>query len=453
MHTNDMTRGEPLRLILAFAVPLLIGNVFQQFYNVVDTMIAGYNLGDAAIAAIGATSSLSGLMINFVTGLNNGYGIVIARAFGSGDREELKSAIATTVVLDAAASLLLTAVSVAGLRPLLRLMNVPENILADATAYILIILAGMTATVLYNMVSGILRAVGNSKTPLWFLIFASLLNGVLDVLFVVVFRWGVCGAASATVIAQAVSALLSGVYLVKRYGDILPEKRHFRLEPRRVRQMNSTGLAMAVMLCVVDIGSVFYQRAVNELGATLIVAHVSARRIIVMFMMPLGSLATAGSTFISQNWGARKTERIRKALKTVLAAETVYAVAACAFGWAFGGMLVRILTATSDPEVIAKAVLSIRLHFSCYPALGALLALRTALQAIDRKLVPVVSSGFELGIKLLCGLWLIPSFGYIVVCLAEPVIWVVCMVFLFAVMVTGRPLRKAETELRADFSE
>ena len=448
MKTRDMTHGDPLKLILVFAVPLFIGNIFQQLYSIVDTMIAGYNLGDGAIAAIGATSSLYGLLIDFAWGLNSGYGIVIARAFGSGDREELKRTIATTVVLDTAITLLLTAVSVAALHPLLGLLNVPSDIYEDAYAYIVIILSGMVMTILYNMVAGILRAVGNSRTPLYFLIFSSVANGGMDALFIIAFGWGIRGAALATVIAQSLSAILSGVYVWRKYQDILPEKRHFRLELQRVKEMASTGFAMAVMLCVVDLGSVFYQRAINLLGSTLIVAHTAARRIIGLMMMPLSSLCTANSTFVSQNWGAKKTDRIRSSMRTVLLMEVAWGLFSCLLVWLLGGQAVQWLTSTTDPEVIDNAVLSLRLHFSCYPALGVLLAMRTGMQAIGMKVVPVISSGFELAIKLLCGLWLIPTFGYICVCLAEPVIWVVCMTFLIIVWLVRKPLTGAEMQDR-----
>lgn len=256
--TNDMTTGSPVRLILAFAIPLFIGNIFQQIYNVADTMIAGYNLGDNAIAAIGATSSVFALLMDFASGLNSGYGIIVAQAFGAKDQEKLKKSIAAMFVLDMGITLILTAVSLVFLTPLMRLLNIPGSIFSDARAYIAIIIAGIPATILYNMLAGIMRAVGNSRTPLYFLILSCAINLSLDCLFIINFGWGVEGAASATVIAESFSALFSGIYIFRKYKEILPGRKHFRLELPLLKEMAGAGFAMALMLCVVDIGSVIY---------------------------------------------------------------------------------------------------------------------------------------------------------------------------------------------------
>ena len=442
-RTEDMTAGQPVKLILRFAVPLFIGNIFQQIYSVVDTMIAGYNLGDAAIGAIGATTSVYSLLINFAIGLNNGYAIVVSQAFGAKDREGLKRSLAAMAVLDAAVAAALTLASLLMIRPLMHLLKVPENIFSDAHLYISILIGGMAANVLYNMFAGILRALGNSRTPLYFLILACLVNLGLDLLFVMGFRWGVGGAAAATVIAQCCSALLSGLYVVLRYRDLLPEREHFRLRLPVLREMTSYGLSMAAMYCVVDMGSVIYQRAINGLGELLIVAHTSARRPISIFMLPLGSIATAYSTFVGQNWGAGRRDRVRQSLMSVMAMEVGWGVFSCAFIYLFGSAAVRLLTNTSDPVVLKNAVLSLRIHLVCYPALGILLALRTALQAMGHRIAPVLSSMFELGIKLVSGIWLIPAFGYLAACLTEPVIWTVCMVFLLLIFWIRKPLDQA----------
>ena len=439
-RTGDMTTGRPVRLILEFAIPLFIGNIFQQIYSIVDTMIAGYNLGDNAIAAIGATSSLYSLMINFASGLNSGYGIVLSRAFGAKDQEGFKRSVAAAVVLNTTVTAALTVLSLVFLRLLMGVLNVPDGIFEEAYGYISIILGGMITTILYNMFAGILRAMGNSRTPLYFLILSCTVNLSLDMLFVAVFRWGVQGAAAATVIAQGVSALCAGSYVVRRYRDMLPKKEHFHLEIPILREMAASGFAMAVMLCVVDIGSVIYQRSINSLGELLIVAHTAARRLIGIFMMPLSSIAAPYSTFTGQNWGAGKKERIRHSLIQTMAMEAGWGIFSFLMIVCFGSMAVQLLTNTSDLSVIQNAQLSLRIHFACFPALGILLALRTALQAMGRKLVPVISSTFELAIKVIAGLWLIPEFGYLCVCLTEPVIWVVCMLFLIAVFIVKKPV-------------
>lgn len=448
--TVDMTQGNPVRHILVFAIPLFIGNIFQQVYNIVDTMVAGYNLGDSTIAAIGATSSLYGLLVNFAGGLNSGFGIVVARNFGAKDSRKLKSSIAAMVTLNTVITVLVSVAALVFLRPLMRGLNVPGTIFEEAYDYIVVIVAGMIATILYNMCAGILRAVGNSRTPLYFLILSSVLNLVLDVLFIMGLGWGVQGAAAATVIAESISALLAGGYILRHYRDILPRRQHFRFEGAFLREMLGTGFSMAVMLCVVDLGSVLYQRAINGLGDNLIVAHTAARKIIGILMMPLASIATANSTFVSQNFGARQYGRIEKSIRKVIGMEVCWGVLSCILVYIFGSLAVRFLTNTKDAEVIGNAVLSIRIHFICYPALGVLLALRTSLQAMGSKFVPVISSGFELAGKVAAGFVLIPAFGYIWVCLTEPVIWVVCMAFLIAVFAIKNPLKKAMEQEQAD---
>ena len=298
---GDMTVGSPLKKILWFAIPLFIGNIFQQVYNLADTAIAGYTLGDNAIAAIGATSPLYSLLVDFASGMNSGFGIVTAQSFGAKNWGKVRRSIAAMLVLNLALAAVLTAGSLVALRPLMAAMEVPDAIFEDAYAYIFVIFAGLLATVCYNMFAGILRAFGNSRTPLYVLVAACVVNLVLDVLFMVQFQWGVAG--PATVIAQAFSAVLCGLYLWKVYPHLLPRRGDFRLEGPLVKEMWSTGSAMALMLCVVDLGSVLYQKGINGLGQQLIVAHTAARKLIGMLMMPLGSVATAYSTFVGKTLG------------------------------------------------------------------------------------------------------------------------------------------------------
>ena len=317
MRVMDMTQGNPVKLILAFAVPLFIGNIFQQIYSMVDTAVAGYCLGDGAIAAIGATSSLYALLIDFASGLNSGCAIVVTQRFGAHDEKKLKSAIAGMIELDAGITLALTVLSLAFLRPLMRFMNTPDSIFEQAYQYIAVICAGMIATIAYNLFSSILRAFGNSRTSLYFLIISSVLNMGMDLLFVAVLGLGVAGAALATVIAESVSALLCGIYVFRHYSAFLPGKADFRVSGSLLGELFSNGIAMALMYCVVDLGSVIFQRANNHLGETIISAHTASRRIIGIMMQPLATISTAFSTFVGQNWGARKPERIRTALRQV----------------------------------------------------------------------------------------------------------------------------------------
>ena len=430
MRVLDMTAGSPMRLILTFAFPLLIGNLFQQVYSLVDTMVAGYFLGDSAIAAIGASASLCALLIDAAVGLNSGYAIIVTQRFGAHDDRGLKASIAGMILLDFGAAVLLTVLSLMFLRPLMRFLNTPDAIFESAYLYIAVICAGITATIAFNLCSAVLQAFGNSRTSLCFLVVSSLLSIALDLLFVAVLHMDVAGAALATVLAQAVSAVLCGAYLIRHYRAMLPGPEDFRVPRNLLANLFTSGLALAMMYCLVDLGSVIYQRANNRLGETIISAHTAARRIFVLLTQPFLTISTASSTFVGQNWGAAKPERIRRAIRQVLILALGWSLLACAVVWSAGGLMVRFTTGTSDPEIISNAVLSLRWHLSFSPVLGGLLILRTAMQAMGEKTAPILSSGIELGMKILSASLLIPRIGFLGTCMTEPITWAVMFLFL-----------------------
>ena len=437
MRITDMTKGRPLRLILTFAVPILIGNIFQQVYSIVDTMVAGYNLGDSAIAAIGATSSLYALIIDLAWGMNSGFALVVTRSFGAHDQSGVRKAVAGTMMLDGAVTIVLTAAALIFLRPLMHLMNTPESIFPDAHIYMIIICAGMIATIAYNMFASILRSFGNSVVPLYFLIFSSILNILLDLLFVGPMKMGVAGAALATVFSELLSAVLAGAYYFKKYKPMVPKKEDFRISSGLLGELASNGSAMAFMYSVVNLGSVFFQGANNKLAETLgegiITAHTAARRLIGIMMTPLGTITGATATYIGQNYGAKEMKRIKEGLMEELIIVTLWGVFACAIIYICGSRLVQFTTGTEDTQVISNAVLSLRIHLPFYPVLGILLALRTAMQAVNIKTPTIISSSIELVMKILAAVWLIPRLGFLGTCITEPVTWVLCAVFLTAV--------------------
>ena len=434
----DMTEGKPLPLILTFAIPFLIGNIFQQVYSMVDTMVAGYHLGDSAIAAIGASASLYNLIMNTAIGLNAGYGIVVTRCFGARDYRRMRQAVGGLVMLNLGIGAVLTVLVLFLLKPLLGFMNTPEAIFEQTYSYISVICGGILATVCYNMFAAIMRAVGNSRAPLMFLVISSVLNVVLDLFFVVVLDMGVAGAATATVIAQALSALLSGVYVWRSYREYLPDRQDLRLPKELLGELFSTGLAMALMNCVVDLGSVIINRANNLLGEAQIAANTAGRRMWSLMLMPQNAVATANSTFMAQNWGARRVQRIKKGLRQIFALVTGWSVFACLLFFVIGEHLIRFTTGSNDPEIIGGAMLLARSALVCAPALGILVCMRNTLQALGSKVVPVLSSCIELAMKVLAANWAIPNFGFTAMALTEPVTWVLMMAFLLCGYAAGR---------------
>lgn len=434
--TVNMTEGSPVRLIMAFAVPLFIGNIFQQIYSLADTMIAGRFLGDQAIAAIGATSSIYSLLMNITWGLNNGCCIVLSRAFGAGEGKTFKKAVAVMMELNLAIALVLTAFFLVFLRPAMVLLHTPEDIFGQAWLYIVVILAGTVTTVAYNACAGYLRAMGNSRTPLYFLILSSLLNLALDVFFIVILKSGIAGAAWATVIAEAVSAVLCGVYIYKNYKEYLPEAQDFRPQGDMIKEMLSTGLSMSLMQSVFSLGSVVMQSAINSLGTAVITAHTASRRIYEMLMVPMTCVSSADSTFVGQNYGAKKYRRIAEANRKMLAVEFLWSVFSIAVSWMFGRSLAIWLTSTTNETIISNALLNLRMSTACFFPLGALFVLRYSMQAMGHKVLPVLSSMIELAVKVISAVVFVPKFGYLGVTVTEPAIWCMCAVFLGIFYVT-----------------
>lgn len=430
MKITDMTAGNPIRLIFLFSIPLFIGNIFQQVYSMVDTMVAGYCLGDSAIAAIGATASLYMLLFDFASGMNIGFSIIVTQCFGAHDEKKLKESIAGMIVLDISFSVLLTVFAVAFMRPLMRFMNTPDAIFSEAYSYIIVICLGLVVTVCYNMFASILRAVGNSRTSLYFLVISSVLNIGLDLFFVVVLKTGVAGAALATVAAQAVSAALCGVYLFRNYQPILPGREDFHISREMFSALFLQGFAMGLSMGVVNVGSVLYQRANNGLGEIFISAHIASRRIMNILLEPVDCMITGLSIFVGQNWGAGEKGRIRSALKWVLGLETVWGLLCFAFIFVFGRLVVLGITGTANDGILDNAALSLRWHLGFFPMLGGLIALRASMEAMGKKIVPMMSSVIELCMKIFSAAWLIPRLGFLGTCITEPVTWTLMVAFL-----------------------
>ena len=431
--TRDLTEGSPMKLMIRFALPLLFGVLFQQFYSFVDTAIVGRYLGAARLAAVGATGSVNFLVIGLCLGLCSGMAIPIAQAFGAKDQRKIRQSIGHMMVLDGAITAFLTVLALVFLRPLMHLMNTPDTIFEQAHIYMAVIFGGMLATICYNMFAGILRAFGNSRTPLYFLIFSSLLNIALDLMFVAGFHMGVGGAALATVVAQAVSGILTGIYVYRQYRDMMPQRQDFRLQGRLTGEMLSTGGAMGFMYSVVSLGSVVFQGANNALGEAFIAAHTAARRIIGIMMQPLATLMDASSTFVGQNWGAGNRRRIRETLRKVLSMEVAWGLFSCLIVYVFGRSIIQFTTGTRSEDILNYAYLSLRIHFPFFPILGILLAMRVSMQSMGQKLAPVISSVIELFMKLLSAVWLIPTYGFVGTCVTEPVTWTIMTVFLMVV--------------------
>lgn len=433
----DMTQGDPFRLVLQFSMPLFCSNLLQQLYNLTDTALAGHLLGSAALAEIGATAALYGLIMNFAFGMNNGLALTVSRYFGAGDESGIRRAVGWMVTLSAAVSLVLTGCSLLGRDALLTVLQVPAQAWGGASAYLTVILLGIPLTMLYNM-----------EAALLFLLFSSVLNVGLDAAFMGPLGLGVRGAAIATVLAQGISAVLGVVYILRGYPELRFTPRQLGVATRRaVTSMFWAGLSMGLMSAIYNLGSVALQSSINALGSVYITAQTAARRLAELYFIPGGALGIGVATFSSQNLGAGRRSRIWQSVKAALAIYFVWWVFVMAFTFLLGGAAIRGITGSTDEVIISNALLYLKISAPIIPPMAVLVILRNMLQGIRHTVEPLLASGLELVGKVIFAVWLVPIRGYRAVCFCEPTTWIVCFVFiLLAVWRCRGDLRDADAE-------
>lgn len=439
---KDLTKGKILPLLLGFAVPIAIGNIFQLFYSLADTRIVGSFLGEEALAAVGATSSLNNMIIGFLLGMTNGFAIIVARYFGAKDHDNLKRAVAATFILGIGMAFIFTIVSVSLLRFILVGLQTPKNLLDLSVEYFRIILFGMTGAMLYNVCAGLFRAIGDSLTPLLFLIASTFVNIGLDLLFVCVFHLGVAGAAWATILSQYGSFACCFIYMRKRYDILLFGKKDCHLKRDMVKEMLSIGFSMGFMNSLINIGSVALQGAINSLQDTnYIVAHTAARKITEVFMLPFSVFGTTMATFCGQNLGAGKNDRIKKGLWRVIWITWAWCAGMIILAYTVAPVLVHLITDTTQVKVIATASLYLRMNTILYFIPAVICILRNAMQGIGDSITPVISSSLELLCKVLVAVFLTPYLGYWAIIWSEPISWVI-MVIPLLIRIANNPILK-----------
>ncbi len=436
-----MIQGPIFRSLVLFALPLLGSNIFQQFYNTMDTMIVGNYLGDVSLAAIGVCTPIYDLMVGFALGIGNGLAIVTARSFGSGDMNQLKKSVASSLVIGLFSSLVITVTAQICLYPLLRVLNTPPEIIDEAYSYISTVTIFVVVMFAYNLCAGLLRAVGNSFMPLVFLVVSSCINIVLDILFITRFNMGVRGAAVATVISQGLSVVLCAVYILKKSRILVPEREHFKADKRMYQELLGQGFSMGFMSSIVSAGSVILQYGINGLGYLIIAAHTSARKLYMFSMMPVSAMGMAFSTFVSQNKGADQGGRIRRAMKCVYLYDLAVTAVITAVMWVCAPSLVRWISGSGEAVVLENGARYLRFVAPFYVVLGILLDTRFALQGLGQKLLPLVSSIIEFLGKILFVVLFIPRFAYTAVIFCEPVIWCVMTAQLVYTFYTDKYIR------------
>lgn len=444
---KDLTREKPLKVIIKFAIPICMGSLFQLMYSLVDTRIVGSTLGDDALAAVGATTTLNSLIVGFLIGLTNGFSVITAQNFGAGDRSRVRRSVAAAFVLGLAVSVFLTVVSTCGLKTILIWLNMPEEHFQQGYSYIFVILAGMTAPMLYNICASVLRAIGDTITPLVFLIFSAVLNIFLDYGFILGLHMGVTGAAAATVVSQAAAFILCVFYMWIKYDFLRVRREDFKLDNQMAGKLLTSGLSMGFMQSLVSLGTVSLQSAINTFGTDTIVAHTAARKITELFMLPFGVLGMTMTTYCGQNLGAGRVDRIKSGIRDALFVAWGWCILVIVASYTAAPFLIRAVTATNKEEVISTASLYLRVDTVLYFVTAVITIFRNALQGIGDCIVPIISSFIELAGKVLIVIFLTPHLAYWGIILAEPIVWVLMVipliirVFTIGVLKTPKEVR------------
>ena len=427
---KNMTEGNPLKIILLFSVPVLLGNLFQQFYNMVDTIIVGQYLGEEALAAVGSTGCLMFLVLGFANGIAQGFGVMISHSYGAKDYKLLKHYVALSLLLTVAISAILTTITVSGSRLLLLWMNTPENIFELANNYIQVIFAGIILTMGYNVAAGILRGIGDSKTPLYFLILSSFLNIFLDVFLIVVIPLGTAGAAYATIISQGISALLCYIYMFRKFDVLKLHRDDIYVDLVGVINILSVGIPMALNYSITAIGTMIFQSAVNVFGSGVVAAYTAASKVSNIATQTLPTLGTAMATYCAQNLGAGKVHRIFDGMKQAFFLCIVTAALAAAICTLGGRFIVSWFINNPSEEVFSYAMQYLYTISWFMLPLAWIFAYRNALQGLNQGFVPMISGIVELVSRYAVILLFAKAFGYAGVCFADPAAWVTTGVLL-----------------------
>jgi putative MATE family efflux protein len=422
--TKDMTVGNPTKLILTFSVPLLIGNIFQQFYNMVDAIVVGQFIGVEALAAVGATGSLMFLVLGFVMGITSGFGIPIAQSFGANDEKRLKHYIVMSFYLSLATTLVVTVAATLLTRPLLMLLRTPYDIIDGAYTYLIIIYGGIGAMIFYNMLACILRAVGDSRTPLYFLVLASILNIILDLLFIAGFSMNVEGAALATVIAQAVSAILCFVYIRKKHSFLKMEKEDLIFSFTSTKYLFKIAIPMALQFSITAVGTMILQTAINGLGSITVAAYTAASKVEQLVVQPFISLGVTMATYTGQNLGAGQTERIKQGLNRCIWITIAFAMMGSITVFFFGESIVRLFINDGNELVISQAKQYLFTAIVFFIPLGMIFIYRNVLQGMGETFVPMLAGLAELVARAFVAFAFVGVFGYSAICFASPMAWV-----------------------------
>lgn len=427
---TDMTMGKPFKMILDFTIPVFIGNIFQQFYSMVDAIIVGKFVGTKGLAAVGATGTITFLILGFLMGLTAGFTVLTSQKFGAGKMEEMRQTVGNAAVLSAIVSAIMTAVSMLGMRALLVFMHTPADIFDDAYTYIMIICGGIFAQVLYNILASILRALGNSRTPLYFLIISAVLNIILDLVFIIVFHWGAPGAAWATVISQGISGILCLLYIVKYVPELRLKKSDWKLRGNLVKSQISVGIPMGLQFSITAIGTMMVQSALNMLGSYHVAAFTAGNKIENIFTQAYVALGTAMATYNAQNIGAGKLERVRDGFRKANIIGIGYSIITGIVLVTVGKYLSYLFISDNAAEVIPMVDIYLRCVGIFLIPLHFVNVLRNGIQGMGYGILPMMAGVAELAGRGVTAVIAAERMSYFGTCMASPMAWIIASALL-----------------------
>lgn len=430
MATKDMTNGNPTKLILWFALPLFIGNLFQQFYNLIDTLIVGRTLGVASLAAVGSTGAIAFLVLGFVMGLTSGFSVITAQRFGAQDFCGVRKSFTSIVILCVITTLFLTTLSTTTTMPLLELMNTPKDIIQDAYNYIFVIYLGIGTIIFYNAIANIIRALGDSKTPLVFLIIASILNIILDLVFIIKLKMGVAGAGWATTISQGISAILCTYFMFKKFPILKLEKKDWKVNLRFLYEHVRIGFPMGFQMSILTIGIIILQVVLNSFGSETVAAFTAAVKVEQCAAQAFLAIGVAIATYTAQNYGAGKFNRIRIGATKCFQINIVLTLISMAILLLGGKYLVNLFISGYYPQITAQAQLYLNIICIFYFGLATILLYRNVLQGMGNVKIPLISGIIELVMRASTAFIFAYYWGFFGVCFATPSAWVAGAIWL-----------------------
>lgn len=427
-QTNDMTVGKPLGLIIRFMIPMCLGNIFQQFYNIADSIIAGQFIGVDALAAIGSTGSLMFFVTGWLSGLSSGFAILVSQWFGAKRYDRMRHYVAMSVYLSAAFAIAMTIGFTIANEPILRMMNYSDGIMPDVKGYMGIIYAGLIVTAAYNSLAAFLRALGDSRSPLYFLIISAVINVILDIVFIICFHMGVEGCAYATVIAQGISALLCFIYIMKRYPILHLKKEDFHVSFASFGRLLALGIPMGLQFSITAIGTIIVQGAVNVYGEAHMAGFSAAGKLQNIITTVFAAFGATIATYVGQNRGAGRADRVKEGVRYTQMLILAWSVIAMALVYFLGEYMTWLFIDPSETEVIHVSVLYFHTVFWCYPFLGSIFLYRNTLQGMGYGLVPMLGGVFELAARAVIVMLVAGRTTFVGVCLADPAAWIAALI-------------------------